>query len=203
MRIVVKAEIPARVRAILAKVRDLSGLTAYCSNLVARQVRDHLGREAAVRHSWARRLGAEPTGFLEDAAASVVAAPEPRAVVVRVDSPGVVRAYRAVDIRPRNGSTHLTVPVHRLAYGRRASSLVRAVGARLFRVESKRGNKLLATRDPADGSLVPLYALKLAVRQDRDPSLMPSDVEIAGTIAAGTKEYIRRHIAAAGGRRSA
>lgn len=201
MRIEMKAELPDRVRAMLARVRDLSGLTAYCSGRVSELVRGHLEHEAQGRHFTARRLGAEPTGFLEDAAASVVAAPEPRAVVVRVDSPGVKRAYRDIEIRPKGRFPYLTIPVDAAAYGRRASSLARATGWRMFQFRSRAGNFLLAARGP-DG-LRPLYALKESVPQGRDPSLMPSDEEVGREIAAGAREYIRRQIAGAAGRATA
>lgn len=202
MRIEMKAELPDKARAMLARVRDLSGLTAYCSGRVAELVRGHLEHEAQGRHFTARRLGAEPTGFLEDSASSVVAAPEPRAVVVRVDSPGVKRAYRDIEIRPRNGAKYLTIPIQRLAYGRRVSSVARLVGDKWFIVQSG-ARLLLASTRPENGVLLPLYILKRSVRQGRDPSLMPSDEEIGREISAGAREWIRRHIAAAAGGASA
>lgn len=189
-----KAALPDRVRAILAKVRDLSGLTAYCSNRVALLVRDHLTGVAARRHATARRLDAEPTGFLADAASSTVAAPEPRAVVVRVDSPGVKRAYHDVEIRPQNGSRHLTIPINRLAYGRRVSSVARLVGEKWFVIQNG-GRILLASKKPENGALLPLYVLKRSVRQARDPSLMPSEAEVSQRLVSSAAEYIRRHIA--------
>ena len=189
-----KASLPDRVRAILSKVRDLSGLTAYCSNHVAVLVREHLAGEAARRHATARRLGAEPTGFLADAAGSVVAAPEPRAVVVRVDSPGVKRAYHDMEIRPGNGSKYLTIPINRLSYGRRVSSVARLVGEKWFLVQNG-GRILLASKKPENGALLPLYILKRTVRQARDPSLMPSEDEVSRRLVSSAAEYLRRHIA--------
>lgn len=194
MKITMKAALPQRVRDLLSRVRDLSGLTKYCSYHVARLVRDHLTREAARRHATARRLDAQPTGFLEDAAGSVIPAPEPRTVVVRVDSPGVRRAYHDVEIRPKNGSKYLTVPIHRLAYGRRVSSVARLVGEKWF-VIANGGRLVLASRDPVGGHLLPLYLLKRTVRQAQDPTLMPSEAEISQRLVSSAAEYIRRHIA--------
>lgn len=189
-----KAALPDRVRTLLSKVRDLSGLTAYCSNHVAKLVRDHLTSLAARRHATARRLDATPTGFLADAAGSVVAAPEPRTVVVRVDSPGVKRAYHDVEIKPKNGSKYLTIPINRLSYGRRVSSVARLVGEKWFVIQNG-GRILLASKDPVQKHLLPLYILKRTVRQARDPSLMPSDEDIRQRLVSSAAEYIRRHIA--------
>ncbi len=194
--IVMKATLPDRVRTLLSKIRDLSGLTAYCSDHVALLVRDHLTDVAGRRHATARRLGAEPTGFLADAAGSVVAAPEPRTVVVRVDSPGVKRAYHDVAIKPKNSAKFLTVPIHALSYGRRASSVERLAAARLFVFADKdKDQALLAVRERATGRLLPLYVLKRTVRQAQDPSLMPSEAEIQERLVSSAATYIRRHIA--------
>ena len=194
MKVEMKATLPQRVRDLLSRVRDLSGLTKYCSYHVAQLVRGHLTREAARRHASARRLDAQPTGFLADAAGSVVAAPEPRTVVVRVDSPGVKRAYHDVEIKPKNGSKYLTIPIHRLAYGRRASSVERLVGAKLFVLKGD-DKALLAARERATNQLLPLYVLKRMVRQAQDPTLMPSEAEISERLVSSAAEYIRRHIA--------
>lgn len=40
---------------------------------------------------------------------------------VEIDVPGVTRAYHDMDIRPRFRRA-LTIPIHRLSYGKRASS---------------------------------------------------------------------------------
>lgn len=189
-----KATLPDRVRTLLSRVRDLSGLTAYCSDHVALLVRDHLTDVAGRRHASARRLGAEPTGFLADAAGSVVAAPEPRTVVVRIDSPGVKRAYHDIAIKPKNGAKYLTIPIHALSYGRRASSVERLAAARLFVVKGD-NQALLAARERATGRLLPLYILKRTVRQAQDPSLMPSEAEIRQRLVSSAAAYIRRHIA--------
>ncbi len=194
LAIQMRAALPQRVRTMLSRVRDLSGLTAYCSNRVAELVRGHLDAEAGRRHATARRLGAEPTGFLADAASSTIAAPEPRAVVVRVDSPGVRRAYHDVEIRPKNGSRHLTIPINRLAYGQRVSSVARAVGEKWFVIQSG-GRLLLASKDPVQKHLLPLYILKRSVRQAQDPTLMPSEAEISRRLVSSAAEYIRRHVA--------
>lgn len=194
MKVEMKATLPQRGRDLLSRVRDLSGLTKYCSYHVAQLVRDHLTREAARRHATARRLDAQPTGFLADAAGSVVPAAEPRTVVVRVDSPGVKRAYHDVQIKPKNGSKYLTIPIQRLAYGRRVSSVARLVGEKWFVIQSG-GRILLASKDPVQKHLLPLYILKRSVRQAQDPTLMPSEAEISERLVSSAAEYIRRHIA--------
>jgi len=185
----IKAALPARARAYFARIRDLSGMTRHCSDRLAELVRGHIGGIALVRHTTATLLGGTQTGHLENAAASVVAAPEPRAVVVRVDSPGIKRAYRDIEIRPKGRFPYLTIPVAGEAYGKRAKDLRRATGYRMFQFRSRKGNFLLAARGP-DG-LRPLYALKEFVPQGRDPSLMPSDDEVSRNIASGALEYLR------------
>lgn len=201
MRIHIRATLSDDTRELVSQMRDLSGMTAYCSGRVADLVRGYIEGIAAVRHSSAQRLGGTPQGHLKNAAKSVVAAPEPRAVVVRVDSPGITRAYRDVEIRPKGRFPYLTIPVAGEAYGKRVSTLVGNTGYRMFKFRSRKGNFLLAARGP-DG-LRPLYALKEFVRQERDPSLMPPDEEIGREMSKAADEYFTRLFARAAGRATA
>ena len=56
---------------------------------------------------------------------------------VDVDVPGVTRAYHDLDIRPRFRRA-LTIPMHREAYGRRASSF-----SDTFVLKKKNGNRFI------------------------------------------------------------
>ncbi len=55
-----------------------------------------------------------------------------------IDVPGITRAYRDLHISPKN-SKHLTIPLHRSAYGKRATEF-----SDLFVVTKKNGKKFLA-----------------------------------------------------------
>lgn len=69
-----------------------------------------------------------------------------------VDVPGVTRAYHNLDIRPKRAK-HLTIPMHRSAYGLPS----REVDG-LFYVKNKRGTEMLAKNEA--GALVVMYLLK-------------------------------------------
>lgn len=142
-------------------------------------VRGHLRTEAAKRHRAATALGATPTGHLEKAAQSVSPEAAENEASVTVNSPGITRAFHALDIRPR-AARSLTIPVHAFAYGRRAAEAARGLEGGLFR---PKGKSYLMGR--VEGTPTVLYLLRSHVRQAQDRSLLPSDGEIAAAAARG------------------
>lgn len=88
--------------------------------------------------------------------------------MVVVDVPGVTRAYKDIDIYPKNAA-FLTIPVHPDAKGRSAGEF-----SNLFKPKD---HNILAANE--NGALVVYYALSEHVHQKRDPSIMPSDQKMA------------------------
>ena len=83
--------------------------------------RSHLGRAAASRHKTASRLGAAPTGHLEEAARTMLMEADTDHGAVLVRSPGFSRALGPLTIRAKRARA-LTIPLDRVSYGRRAKS---------------------------------------------------------------------------------
>ena len=94
-----------------------------------------------------------------------------------IDAPGITRAFRDVDIFPRNGRA-LSIPIHSDAYGRSPREM-----GDLFVVRKRDGRAFLARH--GGGSLVFLYVLKRHVRQRMDRTMMPGLERLAASAADG------------------
>lgn len=101
-----------------------------------------------------------------------------------VDVPGVTRAYHDITIFPRIRKT-LTIPIHRSAYGKKASSFDNT-----FIVKKKNGKAFIAQNN--GGNLVFLYVLARRAFQPKDNGLMPSDESFAINIANRIRVYLDR-----------
>lgn len=152
-------------------------------------IRAHLRKEAGQRHATASRLGANPTGHLEKAAQSTDWTADSDAATVTVHSPGISRVFHPLRITPKRAQT-LTIPVHALGYGRRASEV--SAAHRLFRPKGK--DYLMAD---VEGTPTVIYLLRKAVTISLDRSLMPSDEELAASAKRGYLSAIRLAIQAA------
>lgn len=156
----------------------------------------HLRGLAATRHDTANRLGASPTNYLAqatDAAAGAdVLTAESGAATLTFRHPTIARAFRDIHIAAK-GAGALTIPVDKLAYGRRASQFD------LYVWRSKTtGSAFLALRQE-DRHARPLlmFLLVRSVTQKQDRSLMPSDAEIAAAAVQGVREYLRQTVSTA------
>ena len=101
-----------------------------------------------------------------------------------IDVPGITRAYRDLHISPKN-SKHLTIPLHRSAYGKRATEF-----SDLFVVTKKNGKKFLAQKN--GNGITFMYFLANSVHQKRDKRLMPSDETFANNIFSRINVYLNR-----------
>ena len=103
---------------------------------------------------------------------------------VDIDVPGVTRAYRDLTIRPRLRRA-LTIPVHRDAYGKKASDF-----NDLFPVRNKASGKSYLARPVPGGGLAFMFALVDKVFQRRDSRLMPTDEALADNVFGRIKAYL-------------
>jgi hypothetical protein len=175
-------ELIARCRRMVADDRrEAHGMAAKHVLLLTRQ---HLERYAAAHHGTADRLGAPRTGHLEKAATETFPTHDGAGFGVSIHSPGIQRARRDLEITPREAKA-LTIPLHALAYGRRAADVERTFGHSVFIPRKKDGGKanILATK--IDGRLVALYALVQRAKVPQDASLMPTDAELRQAAAEG------------------
>ena len=101
---------------------------------------------------------------------------------VRIDVPGITRAYRDLTIKPRFRKA-LTIPMHRSSYGKRAGEF-----NDLFLLKKKNGKAFLA--HTVGGKLVFMYYLAKSVFQKRDERLMPSDQTLADNLTSRIFAYL-------------
>ena len=143
-------------------------------------VRDHLRDYALSHHATAARLGARPTGHLEDA--NVEATSDADGATVTVRALGIRRALGPVEIRPR-GKSALTIPVAAIAYGRSVGYL-KARGVEIFR---PKGKNYLATTEGKE--VLPLYILAKRATLKHEPGLLPTRDTLAAHALEAAREY--------------
>lgn len=106
---------------------------------------------------------------------------------VNVDVPGVTRAYRDLDIRPRFRK-YLAIPMHREAYGKKPADF-----GELFVLHRKDMEKsYLVRKTPGTMQLTYLFRLVKRAFQKQNRKLMPSDRELAGNVFARIESYLDR-----------
>ena len=152
--------------------------------------RKHLARAAASRHKTAARLGAAPTGHLDEAARTMLMEADVDHGAVAIRSPGFARALGPLTIRARRAKA-LTIPLDRAAHSRRAAELKR-MGWSLFQAPGPALRGILMGKGPS-GDVRALYALRPSVTLPHDPGLLPRFEEMAKT----TKEALANRLQAA------
>lgn len=187
-----------RLKRSIAALSEWNRLPIYTAgaNALAEEVGRWIGKASASRHKTAARLGASPTGFLEDASAQVTSqanANEGRAII---NAPGFRRAFSPIVVRPVK-SKALTIPISAYAYGHRVGDL-KANGWNIFRPMKGGGAgpiaaRILMGRGPDGAPPAPLYALAASARIPQDRGLLPPDSEMQKTVSnAMLREYLRR-----------
>ena len=137
MDLTVGIDSAAAMEARLGKLASPS-LMAKMNKTIGRSVleetKDHLATMSGSRHKTADRLGAKHTNFLEYAAGRTIlaGADEKSATIVVQNTPGLSRAFGDVTVTPTGGRKWLTIPLHRMAYGKRVADL-RSNGHKVFR----------------------------------------------------------------------
>lgn len=126
------------------------------------------------RHRTARALGATPTYFHANSAKLVEAQSddaEARLVIPR--STGLGRAFSDVVLKPRSGKTYLTIPAHKITYGRG----VRDWPEGAFKFALFQSVRPCAAFIFAEGEFkgTVAYWLKTEVTQKQDRTLLPDD----------------------------
>ena len=177
---------PLKRRLVLIGSSDtMRRMNACIGQVVLERVKDHLAKMSVSRHKTADRLGARHTGFYEHAAGRTVLkdVDEKGATVEVQNTPGMTRAFRDLHIAPTGGRKWLTMPISRVAYGKRVADL-RGEGHRVFRPGKARilaeATTATETYTGKDGKkrkrkrLRPLYALVKSVRVPRDEGLLPN-----------------------------
>lgn len=159
-----------------------AGLHQNIADRVQTIVDNHLADYALAHHATASRLGAQPTGNLEDA--SVSATSDSSGATVTVAAFGIRRALGDVTIRPKEKAA-LTIPIAALAYGRKVDYL-ESHGVEVFR---PKGKNYLATTE-GDGKLVPLYILVKRATLKHEPKLLPTRETLAANALEAARDFI-------------
>lgn len=178
------SRVEPRLRALAAELGNGATASRNGADNVVALIRTHLAGLAGSRHATAAKLGASPTGHIRAQACRREHA-DANGATISVGIPGIGRAFRDIEIAPRRASA-LTIPVHRLAYGRTVYEVSR--DRSVFR---PKGKNYLATSDE-EGNLTVLYLLRTRVRQPRDPSLLPTREDLAWHYARGWSAAVRR-----------
>lgn len=185
-----------------------AGLYSIAGRAVMNQVQRHIRSYMRSKHHTANSLGARPTGHYEKGAAAITTSADSSGAEVRIPIPGLRRAWEDMPIRPGPGKDFLTLPKAAIAYGRKVKE-VRALGWKVF-IPAASGAKMtqksprrfteyqhiyLGYRDDDPPTL--LYTLVDGVVQRRDPSLLPSQGEIAATGADAILKQVQKAVAQA------
>ncbi len=195
MRLTVTCQSNHMVDAIMGVLRPESRaeLFSVAGKAVMSHVQRHIRSYMRTKHTTAHMLAARPRGHYEKGAAAITMSADSTGAEVRIPIPGISRAWGDVQIRPGPGKQALTLPKAALAYGRKVAE-VRALGWKVFR--PKGTNWLMGTRD-GDEAPTLLYTLVAGVIQRRDPSLLPSQGEIAATATDALWKRIQKAVARA------
>lgn len=147
-------------------------------------VDNHLADYAHSHHDTANRLGARPTGNLEDA--RVDASSGPDGATVTVAALGIRRALGPLEIRPRNKQA-LTIPVAAIAYGRSVDYL-RTHGINVFRPKGK--NYLAYKENSKSQFSTVIYILAKRATLKHEPDLLPRQEELAANAAEAARCFV-------------
>lgn len=209
------------VRRTLAGIQNSKALARYMGRAVQHEIAEYAATTDQARHATAFGLGAQPTGFLQDAYA-LATQPDaieasPNQVILKLPRAAFARAFGDVNILPAN--KYLTIPACAEAYGRRAGTfnnltfgyaydaklgiwrkaLVEAKATKVsFGRARKDGTRQVKAFSSSTG-LTAIYWLVAGVHQKQDRSLLPSDEAIVAAAREGAQDYIEIVIEHLGG----
>lgn len=172
-------------------------IAAAAARGVQDTVRTHLSGLGTGRHATAEKLGAHPTNAIRRAAEGMSVRQEGATAAVVIPSPIFWRAFRDVQIEPRNAKA-LAIPVAAAAYDKAPRSFPDLfVWSRHRKTDGPddKGAAFLARRKGEGLQL--LYLLwrgRIVQRQDR--SLLPDDAQLADAgrkgVSAWLEGFLRR-----------
>lgn len=146
--------------------------------------RKHISTAAQTRHKTAARLGATPTQYLLNKAASVEAIGAPGRVLLSVSGDIFKRTFSPVTVSAVNAKM-LTIPVAAESYGKRAGEFVD-----LFVYKSKGGTgpAFLARRDGKTMKF--LFLLKRSVVLPQDRGLLPGEEDFFKSVEQTADDHL-------------
>lgn len=197
MQTTIEFNIEDKATPFLAKLLDRLGdagrrkLEEQAAGRIVAAIRSHLFDLGNRRHATADSLGARPTNIIGRTAEGVSQRVGPDGVEVVIPHPLFRRAFRDVEIAPRNAKA-LAIPMSAAAYDKAPRSF-----SDLFVWKRKKGadgaadtgNAFLARKN--GDTLQLLYLLyKGRITQQQDRSLLPDDATLAAEGKKGISDYI-------------
>ena len=154
-----------------SRCADGAQLHARLAGEAEKFVKERGRQTAATEHRSASRLGAAPTGHLENAYQAVESLSTDSSAALLVPRASRLRAaFGGYTVKPGAGKTYLTIPVAAEAYGKRAGEIE---GLEFMRV-GPRKTPILARPD-GDGRITTFYLLAKQAAIPEDRGLIPFD----------------------------
>jgi hypothetical protein len=162
---------PDQAATAAARLASPAGLHARMAGAAEKFLKAFGAKTSQTEHNTANRLGARPTGHLEDAYSRVESSSNEAAASLWIPGASRLRAaFGAYTITPSGGRQYLTIPVAAEAYGKRASEVT---GLVFMRVGPKK-TPILAR--PEDGDrITTFYLLAKQANIPEDTGLIPFD----------------------------
>lgn len=179
--------VQSEMRAIAAQLVNPTALYKDVGRGLANQLKKHFAKREQDNPN--KLGGARTHWWLEVRDAVQQAEIVPDGVSVSIVHPAFPARVYGATVRPQRASA-LTIPIHKLAYGRRARVFESETGKKLFRLKGKR--VLMAD---FDGDIVPIYALVKSARIPKDPDALPEDAAIIGEALTRSRKHLARMLA--------
>lgn len=159
----------------------------------------------SVHHKWAAKLGAERTHFYGSAARGVQlpAVHGDDEVSVSINNVGIAQRYFGGTIEPGPGKKWLTIPAVAEAYGRPAISFnnlhfiyfrpdLAALAETMPKATETSATGVVRSKGARSERGRVVYWLKRSVRQEADPSVLPTDDEMTRRAAEAGLEAVEQ-----------
>lgn len=174
----------ARIREIAAQLARPEALYKDCGRRLANDLRKHFVKLDAAQSP---KHGGMSTHFWTDVRnATGNPITDATGVSVTIHHAAFAQKLFGGTITAKNGRS-LTIPIHPLAHGRRASVFEEESGHKLFRPIGKR--LLMAN---IDGTPTPIYALAASVNQEPDPEALPRQEELSAAAVDTAEKHLVR-----------
>lgn len=186
----VKDGLSRPMKSVVNSLRNPVPLYAAMGQAIVSLTRDWVAEVAKLKHDTASDLGAKRTGFYARAVDAVRSYEDTRGVTLIIDHPGFSNARQDKEILPIH-SKFLTIPTHRLSYGKRAGEFDRA---KTFVRKSGKTKGLFIWYKPGNGKIIPLYRLVTRVLKREDDTLLPSNADYSTTARLAFAGYFREQV---------
>lgn len=193
LRVDVTDAVGPRPTAFTEGMENRQGLNERIADRERNLVRDYFDELSATRHDTANRLGAEPSGFWDQARGGTTSMATEEEAVITIAKAGIGRAGHDVTITPGPGKQYLAIPLIAEAYNKRAYTVPGLFAVREKGAEGTSG--LVLFKKEEDGTITPWYALVRSVTQHQDRTMLPSDEALENEALAGVRDYVDQLLA--------